>query len=179
MKPRHLLALALGYQAGGRVAGGYVGRVRANFLGAAALIALGLAGPVVDALFAQIGRVKISNMYEDEIRSLGDHCVVPLTQFLCENGRQDTDEQRRTAARILADVAQPWSAGELIKLLPDRDGEVRYHAARALQRVAGFDFGRSPEQYRDEPAEAGASEVRRWQDWWAKNQDKYPRLPTS
>jgi predicted membrane-bound spermidine synthase len=49
-----LLALALGYQAGGRVAGGYVGRVRVNFLAAAALIALGLAGPVVDALFAHL-----------------------------------------------------------------------------------------------------------------------------
>jgi hypothetical protein len=132
----------------------------------------------IDSLFAQIGRVKISSMYEEEIRALGDHCVVPLTQFLCENGRQDTDEQRRSAARILADVAQPWSAGELIKLLPDRDGEVRYHAARALQRVTGTDMGRSPEQWRDEPAERGREALRQWQAWWAQNRDRYPRLPT-
>lgn len=133
----------------------------------------------VDALFAQIGRVKISSMYEEEIRALGDHCVVPLTQFLCENGRQDTDEQRRSAARILADVAQPWSAGELIKLLPDRDGEVRYHAARALQRVTGDDMGRSPEQWRDESPGSGRAAIKKWQDWWARNKDRYPRLPTN
>lgn len=47
-----LLALALGYQTGGRVARDYLPRVRRNFLLAAALIAVGLAGPVVDALFA-------------------------------------------------------------------------------------------------------------------------------
>lgn len=49
-----LLALALGYQAGGRVASGFLPRVRRNFLRAAALIAVGLSGPAVDALFAQL-----------------------------------------------------------------------------------------------------------------------------
>ncbi len=49
-----LLALALGYQAGGRVAAGYLARVQRNFLAAAALIAVGLAGPVVELLFAQL-----------------------------------------------------------------------------------------------------------------------------
>lgn len=49
-----LLALALGYQAGGRVEREFVPRVRGNFLVAAALIALGMAGPVVDALFEHI-----------------------------------------------------------------------------------------------------------------------------
>jgi len=49
-----LLALALGYQAGGRPSDDYLGRVRRNFLIAAALIAAGLAGPTVDALFAHV-----------------------------------------------------------------------------------------------------------------------------
>ncbi|MCK6408305.1 fused MFS/spermidine synthase [Thauera sp.] len=49
-----LLALALGYQAGGRVAGDYLARVRRNFLLAAGLIAVGLAGPVVEAAFAHL-----------------------------------------------------------------------------------------------------------------------------
>ncbi|HNF75485.1 MAG TPA: methyltransferase type 12, partial [Thauera aminoaromatica] len=49
-----LLALALGYQAGGQVAGDYLARVRRNFLLAAALIALGLAGPVVELAFAHL-----------------------------------------------------------------------------------------------------------------------------
>ena len=49
-----LLALALGYQAGGRVERNFLARVRSNFLIAAALIAVGLAGPVVEALFTHI-----------------------------------------------------------------------------------------------------------------------------
>ncbi|ENO84413.1 fused MFS/spermidine synthase [Thauera linaloolentis] len=49
-----LLALALGYQTGGRVAGDYLARVRHNFLIAAALIAVGLAGPAVELLFAHL-----------------------------------------------------------------------------------------------------------------------------
>jgi hypothetical protein len=136
----------------------------------------------IDALFAQIGRQKMSFLYEDEIRALGDHCVVPLTRFLCDDAagkRQDDDNQRRNAARILADVAQPWSAGELIKLLPDRDGEVRYHAARALERVANANVGRTPEQWRDEPAERGAEALRQWQQWWAENRERFPALPPS
>lgn len=49
-----LLALAVGYQAGGRVATDYLARVRRNFLIAAGLIAVGLAGPVADWLFAHL-----------------------------------------------------------------------------------------------------------------------------
>lgn len=49
-----LLALALGYQAGGRVERDFLVRVRHNFLLAAAIVAVGLAGPVVDALFAHV-----------------------------------------------------------------------------------------------------------------------------
>lgn len=49
-----LLALALGYQAGGRVERDFLGRIRRNFLVAAALIGVGLAGPVVDAIFAHV-----------------------------------------------------------------------------------------------------------------------------
>ena len=49
-----LLALALGYQAGGRVEAGFLPRVRRNFLWAAALILCGLAFPVVDALFHHV-----------------------------------------------------------------------------------------------------------------------------
>lgn len=49
-----LLALALGYQAGGKVAADFLPRVRRNFLLAASLILAGLAGPVVEALFAHV-----------------------------------------------------------------------------------------------------------------------------
>lgn len=49
-----LLALALGYQTGGKVDHDFLARVRRNFLVAATLISVGLAGPVVDALFAHV-----------------------------------------------------------------------------------------------------------------------------
>ncbi|MHB1375160.1 MAG: fused MFS/spermidine synthase [Thauera sp.] len=49
-----LLALALGYQAGGRVAADYLQRVQRNFLIAAGLIAVGLAGPVAEILFTHL-----------------------------------------------------------------------------------------------------------------------------
>lgn len=49
-----LLALAVGYQTGGRVERDFLARVRRNFIAAAALIAVGLAGPVVDALFSLV-----------------------------------------------------------------------------------------------------------------------------
>lgn len=49
-----LLALALGYAAGGRVATNYAGVVARNFLIAAAIAAVGLAGNTVDAIFAHL-----------------------------------------------------------------------------------------------------------------------------
>ncbi len=49
-----LLALALGYAAGGRVAAGYTAVAGRNFLIAAALAGVGLAAVTVDALFAHL-----------------------------------------------------------------------------------------------------------------------------
>ena len=46
-----LLALALGYQAGGRVGGEYLRRLRRNFLWAAVLVGGGLSAPLADRLF--------------------------------------------------------------------------------------------------------------------------------
>lgn len=47
-----LLALALGYAAGGKVTQGHLARVTRNFLLSGVIIGVGLAGPVVNALFA-------------------------------------------------------------------------------------------------------------------------------
>ena len=52
-----LLALALGYAAGGKVTEGHLARVTRNFLLSGLIIGLGLAGPVVNALFSQLQTV--------------------------------------------------------------------------------------------------------------------------
>lgn len=135
----------------------------------------------VNELFAQIGQTKMRDLYEEEIRSLGDRCVVPLTRYIQSNISQtDSERGRRVeAARILSDLAQPWSIGDLIPLLNDPDSSVRYYAARALHRLRGNnDFGRTPEQWRDDPAGSQAA-YRQWQAWWEKNKSALPVPPTS
>jgi ferric-dicitrate binding protein FerR (iron transport regulator) len=126
----------------------------------------------VDDLFAQIGEGKMAFMVEDEIRALGDHCVVPLARYIRSDRSRDQGEKRRAAARIIADVAQPWSAGELIELLDDDDGEVRYHAARALHRLTGETMDRTADQWR-----AGRSSLQEWRNWWERNKERFPGLP--
>lgn len=126
----------------------------------------------VDDLFAQIGEGKMAFMVEDEIRALGDHCVVPLARYIRSDRSRGQDEKRQAAARILSDVAQPWSAGELIELLDDADGEVRYHAARALDRLTGETMDRTPDDWR-----AGRSTLQDWRQWWEKNKERFPGAP--
>lgn len=126
----------------------------------------------IDDLFAQIGEGKMAFMYADEIRALGDHCVVPLARYIRSDRSRGQDEKRQTAAQILADVAQPWSAGELIELLDDADGEVRYHAARALHRVTGETMDRTPEDWR-----GARSSLQSWREWWDRNKERFPGAP--
>jgi hypothetical protein len=58
-------------------------------------------------ILARLGQAKLSYFYEDEIRRLGDHCVLPLARYL-ESSRSEPEQPKRvTAARIIADVSQP------------------------------------------------------------------------
>ncbi len=134
----------------------------------------------VGELFAQIGKTKVSLLLEDEIRSLGDHCVLPLRSYLLSTDSRDARdarEKRALAARILADVTQPWFIPDLIDLLEDGDGEVRYHAARGLERLTQRDQGASAEAWRDGSESARELALARWETWWEENRDRYPRGP--
>jgi hypothetical protein len=97
---------------------------------------------------------------------------VPLARYLRSDRSRGEDGQRHTAARILADVAQPWSAGELIELLDHRDGEVRYDASAALTRLTGETMDRTPDEW---PANPGSVDA--WRQWWAENKDRFPGAP--
>jgi hypothetical protein len=124
-------------------------------------------------LFAQLGEQKMNFLAEEEIRRLGDHCVVPLTRYVQSDRSKGNDPSRHAAARIVADVATTSSIPELINLLADRDGEVRYHAARALARLTGSRLGQ-PEQWRNETLIQCEPRIEEWHTWWDKNKTRFP-----
>jgi hypothetical protein len=131
----------------------------------------------LDDILAQIGQGKAEFMAESEIRSLGDHCVLPMTRYIQSERSRSDKQKRQMAARILSDLAQPWSIPDLIKLLADDDKEVRYQAAKALRRLTSLTFGRSPEDWRDRPQKNNEEAHRKWQSWWQENKGRYPRIP--
>jgi hypothetical protein len=131
----------------------------------------------IDDIFAQLGHDKMWYLAAEEVRNLGDHCVIPLTRYI-QSDRSKINEgermKRREAARIVGDVATTWAIPELINLLADDDGEVRYPAARALQRLTGQTLDRRPEEWRDQPLMTCAPSIDRWHTWWKQNQSNYP-----
>jgi hypothetical protein len=130
----------------------------------------------VDQLLAAIGNEKMSFMYEDEIKALGDHCVLPLTRYVQSQLSMRDVRKRHQAARICTEMAQPWSIPQMIELLNDNDGEVRFYAARALQRLVGHSMGRNPEDWRNQKF---VNTVTEWEKWWQSNKDRYPGGPMS
>jgi ferric-dicitrate binding protein FerR (iron transport regulator) len=128
----------------------------------------------IDMLMASIGNEKMMYMYEDEIKALGDHCVLPLTRWVQSPLSANDPRKRLQAARILTEMAQPWSIPQMVELLDDSDGEVRFYAARALQRLASQNMGRSPEDWRNAKYANTRGE---WQKWWEDHKDLYPGGP--
>lgn len=131
----------------------------------------------IDDIFAQLGHEKMWYMQAQEVRRLGDHCVVPLCRYVESDRSKRTDGdrmKRREAARIVADVATTWAIPELINLLNDDDGDVRYAASQALQRLTGQNLGRRPEQWRDQNLMTCVPTIETWHSWWEKNKNRYP-----
>ena len=91
----------------------------------------------IDALLAMLGRTKMAHLYEWEIRSLGDHCALPILRYVESADSRGEPARRRDAARILADVAAPRHLAGLAELLTDADAEVRVSAARGIERLTG------------------------------------------
>jgi ferric-dicitrate binding protein FerR (iron transport regulator) len=131
----------------------------------------------IDDLLAQIGQTKTGYLAEEEIRLLGDHCVLPLTRYLQSKRSQGERARRQMAARILADVAQPWSIKDLIGLLKDDDREVRSQAAAGLRRLTGRTFGLDPPAWRTAPQTACDGARASWEKWWGENAFRCPDPP--
>jgi hypothetical protein len=128
----------------------------------------------VNQLLANVGAAKLSILYEDELRRLGDDGVAPLLAYLNSTRDKPDIAQRATASRIIADVAQSRWIGDLIVLLTDANAEVRYHAARGLERLTGRDQGCGPSAWQAEPWSSCEGAHQKWLNWWATNRDRYP-----
>jgi len=133
----------------------------------------------VDEILARIGETKVSVFDEQDIRRLGDHCVLPLTRYIQSEGSRASEnkEKRAMAARIVADLANPWSIPYLIELLADNDGQVRYQAARALKRLTQQTFNREPNEWREKSWDSLRGTYQKWQGWWQENKHRYPESP--
>jgi ferric-dicitrate binding protein FerR (iron transport regulator) len=128
----------------------------------------------INDILAQLGQAKLSHLYEEEIRRLGDSGVLPIVRFIESPRSAGNASLRARAASIVADVAQPRSIPLLIELLADDNPRVRSQAARGLSRLTARDFGRSPSEWETESWASCATTYQAWQDWWKKNRLHYP-----
>ena len=128
----------------------------------------------VSQLLANVGAAKLSLLYEDELRRLGDDGVAPLLAYLKSTRETPDIAQRAAAARIVADVAEARWIADLIALLTDANADVRIHAARALERLTGRDQGCDAVTWQTQSWEACESAHQKWVDWWAEHRDRYP-----
>jgi hypothetical protein len=128
----------------------------------------------VGQLLAKIGAAKLSLMYEDELRRLGDDGVPPLLAYLASTRETPNIGQRATAASIVADVAQSRWIPDLIALLTDGNPDVRSHAARGLERLTGRDQGLKAEEWQSQHWATCEGPHQKWLKWWTANRDHYP-----
>jgi len=133
----------------------------------------------VQQLLAKVGAAKLSLLYEDELRRLGDDGVPPLLAYLASTQETPDTTQRVTAARIVADVAQLRWIASLIELLTDANAEVRFHAARCLERLTGRTQGLAAEAWQTKSSSERAEAHDAWVRWWAANRDRYPAVDRS
>jgi hypothetical protein len=131
----------------------------------------------VDRLLAQIGRSKLSTLYEHEIRSLGEFAILPLMRYVQSTQSKKEPHRRLTAMRIVSDLATVWTIGDLVRMLNDDDPTVRFLSANALKRLTGLTQGCPPEKWQTTGPET-AKALKKWQQWWESNQEGVP-LPFS
>jgi len=106
---------------------------------------------------------------EQSMRAQGDRWSEPLACHIRSPQSLVDRTTRLTAARLLADLAPPSAIGDLIGLLGDADGQVRFHAATALHRLTGQTLDRSPAQCASDPAEATKQTQAKWLAWWEQH----------
>jgi ferric-dicitrate binding protein FerR (iron transport regulator) len=111
----------------------------------------------VTALLAKLGRTKTPDVYEREIRSLGERSAPALLALVTKLPEDLSAYDRREAARLLSDLAGPSEVEALVKLIRDGDGDVWTSADRALTRITGKKL-KAPEA---------------WETWFKENRDSW------
>jgi len=126
----------------------------------------------IDQLLASIGQSKVSSLYEQEIRGLGEYCVLPLLRYLQSPKSKPQTFRRLKAMRIVSDLTPSWAIGDLIGLLDDADPNVRFLAATALFRLTEQTHRCPPASWRDAAAECKQARTD-WQHWWSRNRERF------
>ncbi len=111
--------------------------------------------------------------FEDQVKCLGADCAQPLYGFVQSCDSESERGKREAAARILSDVADRRCIPQLIQLLTDNDGEVRFCAATGLRRLTGRKIGFEPAKWRVATAGMCESGYKEWHIWWKQNETRY------
>jgi ferric-dicitrate binding protein FerR (iron transport regulator) len=91
----------------------------------------------VSGMLAMLGRTKTPDSYEAEIRALGDRSVPALLTLVTNLPKELSVYDRRSAARLLSDLAGPSEVSTFVSLLRDPDSDVSASAMSALVRITG------------------------------------------
>ncbi|MDZ4688392.1 MAG: zf-HC2 domain-containing protein [Planctomycetaceae bacterium] len=130
----------------------------------------------VDALLARIGRAKVSFLFEQDLRNLGEYGALPLLRYV-QTAKADAERERRqTAMQILSDTAPIWMVPDLIALLEDADAFIRSSAAGALTRLTRETQGLTAEDWQSDRSRWAAG-ITGWQAWWTQHSVSCPLPP--
>jgi len=114
----------------------------------------------------------VSLQYERQLRNLGEHCVMPLTEYVQSAESHQTPLRRRRAMALVSDMSPTWNVSRLIELVDDDDDQVKTLAAQALRRLTGESDGQLTHEWSEQPtALDGARDT--WQDWWNSNRERF------
>lgn len=115
--------------------------------------------------------VKLLRMIND--RAADDSNAIAASSLLIDQAGQalmksERPGDRRTGAVLLALPAKSQLVPAALALLDDPDSGNRRFAGGVLREVAGIELGYNP----DAPASDRAPAVKRWRDWWARNESR-------
>jgi hypothetical protein len=111
----------------------------------------------VTGMLAMLGRTKTPDLYDSEIRALGDRSVPALLAIVTNLPKELSVHDRRSAMGLLSDLAGPSEVSAFITLARDADSDVSPMAMSALVRITGVGL-KGPDA---------------WESWFRENRDRW------